>query len=136
MLRLVALAKMSPRLIFCSLCFFCPEPCTFFHVRSLMARLGFLFNPLIEHGRAPFQHVWVQFLCFLTPILEREKNRHFAANRGIKPGLRHSMPVCYPLHHCLSGSLKVVSSMIIYLPFSVSNCLRISIGMQKLKLVG
>ena len=27
-----------------------------------------IFNLLIELARAPFQHVWVQFMCILTPF--------------------------------------------------------------------
>ena len=63
---------------------FIPIPRTYFQVGPHVALLGFLFNLFIQNAREPFQHVLVQFLCFLTPLPEREKkhlNRQFAANQ-------------------------------------------------------
>ena len=45
------------------------------HLFPCLPKVGVarIFNLLIELPRAPFQRVWVQFMCILTPMPEREK---------------------------------------------------------------
>ena len=88
--------------------FLLPIPRANFHVRPQMARLGFLFN-FIYLLNTHFNVSGSNYF-FLTPIPEGEKNhlnRQFFAScrpQGSNPGLQRSKQVCYPLHHCLSGT--------------------------------
>ena len=87
-----------------------PIPRTYSLVRRQMAWLGFFYfsNLFIEHARAPFQLVWVQFF-YLTLMPEWEKHhlkRQFFCWLS-NPGQQRSNQVHYPLHHGLSGTKKL-----------------------------